>query len=146
MGELWPPVTCPVQLIEICVHPRNVPMGYRTNPHRTCFYNLPCQFASKQSFAPWVYGTTVDRPAAIRYKRSTFCNIFFLFIFFPNVTVNSFLFLFCFFRTLHPFQKILAIGLTVKFRQNKAPYHHFGGKFSKLPVHAPQGDNQVCSV
>ena len=23
-------------------------MGYRTNPHRTRFYNLPCQFASKQ--------------------------------------------------------------------------------------------------
>ena len=54
--------------------------------------------------------------------------------------------LFFFFRTLHPFQKILAIGLTVKFRQNIAPLHHFGSKFSKLPIHAPQGDNQVCSV
>ena len=47
------------------------------------------------------YGTTVDRPAAIGYKRSTFCNNFFSF------------------RTLHPFQKILAIGLTVKFSQTK---------------------------
>ena len=133
------------------------------------------------------YGTTVDRPAAIGYKRSTFCNkmvfsfcifqilpsigyfsfcfvlffvfcflffvfvlfcfLFFSFVLFCFVFVFVFFFLFLFlflffFRTLHPFQKILAVGLTVKFRQNKAPLHHFGCKFSKLPVHAPQGGGQ----
>ena len=103
------------------------------------------------------YGTTVDRPAAIGYKRSTFCNNFFSFrIFFQILhSIGLFYFffsfvLFCFFfRPLHPFQKILAIGLTVKFRQNKAPLHHFGCKFSKLPVHdmyPREGNNQVCSV
>ena len=99
------------------------------------------------------YGTTVGRPAAIGYKRSTFCNnFFFLLVFFPNFTFNRFIYFFflCFFfRTLHPFQKILDIGLTVKFGQNKAPLHHFGCKFSKLPVHdmyPREGNNQVCSV
>ena len=106
------------------------------------------------------YGTTVDRPAAIGYKRSTFCNNFFSFrIFFqilPSIGLFIYLFifslfvcLFFFLGLLHPFQKILAIGLTVKFRQNKAPLHHFGCKFSKLPVHdmyPREGNNQVCSV
>ena len=29
VGELWPPVTCPVELIEKCVYFRNVPYGLR---------------------------------------------------------------------------------------------------------------------
>ena len=28
------------------------PMGYRANPHKTRFYNLPCQFASKHRVLP----------------------------------------------------------------------------------------------
>ena len=55
-------------------------------------------------------------------------HFFFFLYFFQMLPSIAFCFCFVFFRTLHPFQKILAIGLTVKFRQNKAPYHHFGVK------------------
>ena len=73
-----------------------------------------------------------------------FCFVFILFCFclFVCLFVCFFvLFVWFFFRT-SPFQKILANGLTVIFRQNKASLHHFGRKISKLPVHAPQGGEQ----